>query len=274
MNCRWKKYIIGISGLIFVLAGCQKGPSTVEINTTEKAAVSTDLTYPQPSKQGQSTIPPIPGETATATGATLASPEGAAYPGPGLSSGSTNLTAPAAATPFPEAYPPPGVTQLTATSRASGAYPPGEGEVIHTPTPLSPGETPEITPTTIATTVVSPTVTSTSEQVSTALKATDPRSVQLASGKVQLVEFFAFWSPVSKAMAPVMHRLGTRYRGQMGFVYLDVDDPANQLFKVLLGDRLPPVFFLLDGDGKVLHQWQGYVTFEEFEAQFTQVGVQ
>jgi thioredoxin-like negative regulator of GroEL len=107
--------------------------------------------------------------------------------------------------------------------------------------------------------------------VLTTLVATDPKTFQIASGDFQLVEFFAFWSPESQSMAPVMRVLEQRQRGRLRFVYLDIDDPANGLFKTLLEDRLPPVFFLLDGAGNVLHEWQGPVELEEFEAVFAEL---
>jgi len=121
---------------------------------------------------------------------------------------------------------------------------------------------------------MTPTLTPTLALVGTTLQATDPQTVKLAAGKTQLIEFFAYWSPVSKAMVPVMDRLRRLYGDRVGFVFLDVDDPANHLFKVLLGDRLPPVFFLLDGEGRVIKEWRGYVSAEEFEAQFALAGVQ
>jgi len=105
-------------------------------------------------------------------------------------------------------------------------------------------------------------------KVRTGLVATDPADFTLASGEIQLVEFYAVWAPLSLSMAPVMNSLEDQYKGTIRFVYLDIDDPANALFKLLLGGRLPPVFFLLDGDGRVVHEWQGFVKREVFEAVF------
>jgi len=42
----------------------------------------------------------------------------------------------------------------------------------------------------------------------------------------------------------------------------------------LLGDRLPPVFFVLDVQGSVVAEFQGYVKPEEFEAAFVLQPVQ
>jgi thioredoxin-like negative regulator of GroEL len=98
--------------------------------------------------------------------------------------------------------------------------------------------------------------------------ASDPADFTLASGEIQLVEFYAVWARLSSSMAPVMNGLEDQYKGTIRFVYLDIDDPANALYKLLLGGRLPPLFFLLDGDGRVIHEWQGFVKREEFEAVF------
>ena len=115
---------------------------------------------------------------------------------------------------------------------------------------------------------VSATLTPTPGRVRTQLEASDPKDFRLAAGKIQLVEFFAFWSPISKSMAPGIYTLEDRYQVSITFAYLDIDDPANSLYKTLLGNRLPPVFFLLDGQGNVLHEWKGFVKADEFVGVF------
>ncbi len=116
-----------------------------------------------------------------------------------------------------------------------------------------------------------PTAVPTPGFVETQIRATDPRDFSITSGEIQLVEFFAFWSPISVSMAPPMNYLEKKYKDQINFIYLDIDDPANSLFTALLGDRLPPVFFLLDGDGVILSELRGRVTVEEFESLFDSV---
>ena len=91
------------------------------------------------------------------------------------------------------------------------------------------------------------------------LQATDPKEFSLASGKYQLVEFFAFWNGTSQAMAPIINKLEIEFGDQMNFVYLDIDNPANDEYEKSLKYRTPPHFFLLDAAGNVLKQWQGYV---------------
>ena len=84
------------------------------------------------------------------------------------------------------------------------------------------------------------------------------------AGKPQLIEFFAFWSGPSLAMSPIVKGVEKEYAGRVNFVYLDIDDPATKIFKLVLRFRVEPHFFLVDGRGKVLQQWVGYVTVEQF----------
>jgi thiol-disulfide isomerase/thioredoxin len=103
-------------------------------------------------------------------------------------------------------------------------------------------------------------------------KVSDPATVHLDSGQTQLVEFFATWSNLSKSMAPVLNRLEAKYSERIQFTYLDVDDKANSRFKQALGYQFPPHLFLLDGQGKVLKVWKGYVRVEELEEAFATQG--
>jgi len=63
-----------------------------------------------------------------------------------------------------------------------------------------------------------------------------------------------------------VHGLEAEWGGQVNFVYLDIDDPATESFKRQLGYRVQPHMFLLDGEGRVLEQWLGYVEGETLEA--------
>ncbi len=66
-------------------------------------------------------------------------------------------------------------------------------------------------------------------------------------------------------MAPIVHGLEAQYGDRMNFVYLDIDDPANDGFKEALGYRVQPHLFLLDAEGKILRQWLGRISGEELE---------
>jgi thiol-disulfide isomerase/thioredoxin len=85
---------------------------------------------------------------------------------------------------------------------------------------------------------------------------------------VQLVEFFAYWSGPSQAMAPIVQALEAEYRDQMIFTYLDIDNPATRPFQSQLKFRTEPHFFLLDPQGRILRQWVGYVTPAQFRQAF------
>jgi thioredoxin-like negative regulator of GroEL len=69
-------------------------------------------------------------------------------------------------------------------------------------------------------------------------------------------------------MAPIVHGLEAEYSGQIKFVYLDIDDPANTDFERQLGFRVQPQFFLLDENGEIIQQWLGRVSADDFKAAF------
>jgi thioredoxin 1 len=113
-------------------------------------------------------------------------------------------------------------------------------------------ETPTLTPT--------PSLTPTLTEPDPEFHPTDPKTVKLESGKVQLIEFFAYWCGSCRALAPTLHRLEDRYGRRMNFIYLDTDNPKTQELKHQLGFRSEPQIFLLDQKGKVLRIWGSGVT--------------
>ncbi|MCG3206862.1 MAG: hypothetical protein FOGNACKC_00461 [Anaerolineae bacterium] len=82
----------------------------------------------------------------------------------------------AATTPADTSRPGPTPTEPVAAATPTDTPPPPTIAPTDTPVPEPPAAMPEFRPST-----------------RTALAATDPATVALASGKVQLVEFFAFW---------------------------------------------------------------------------------
>lgn len=102
------------------------------------------------------------------------------------------------------------------------------------------------------------------------LEATDPETVNMASGGLQFVEFFEFWWATCQQMAPMVHGLEAKYFGKIKFSYLEISNPLTTDFQKYLGFRTRPSFYLLDPDGKILHEWIGYQTQEQFEEVFAQ----
>ena len=69
-------------------------------------------------------------------------------------------------------------------------------------------------------------------------------------------------------MAPMMYGLESGYGTRINFIYLDIDDPATKRFKDQLRYRMQPHFFLLDENGSIIKQWQGYVEEQDLIAAF------
>jgi len=69
-------------------------------------------------------------------------------------------------------------------------------------------------------------------------------------------------------MAPMVHGLEAKYDGKINFVFLDADDPATDEFQAAFGFYYQPEFYLMDGNGNVLKKFVGYVSQEDFEAEF------
>jgi hypothetical protein len=69
-------------------------------------------------------------------------------------------------------------------------------------------------------------------------------------------------------MAPMVHGLEAEYSGKIKFSYLDAGDPNTDTFQRTLGFAYQPEFYLLDADGNVLKKFIGFVSQEEFAAEF------
>jgi len=197
------------------------------------------------------------------------------YPGP-------DYTAP---TPLPNPYPGP-ATQPPVTQPPATQPPVTQPPVTQSPAPLTPqptstprpaGATPA--PALVQTTptpnpiynTFTPTPTFPLSLGDTQFRVTDPAKVELATGEYQFVEFFAYWCGPCRAMAPLLNGLEDQYKNRIQFTYLDIDNPATQPFKNDLHFRIEPEYYLLDGQGKVLKQWSGYVRREELQAVFDAV---
>ena len=194
-----------------------------------------------------------------------------AYPGPATNVGASPTPTSASDTP----YPGPGSGVTPSATDVVAVLPSLTPMFTRTPSPTgvtvttaTPPPLPTITPTfTPPPTATQPPVPPPA-WVNSELRATDPNSVELASGDIQLIWFFAFWDGPSQAMAPLVHAMEAEYGQRMNFIYLDIDDPLTTALNDELGYRSQPHFFLVDRDGNVLHQWLGYVSFEEFRSAF------
>ena len=78
-----------------------------------------------------------------------------------------------------------------------------------------------------------------------------------ATGQIQVLEFFAYWCPNCKALAPRIHGLEAAYEGEIEFTFLDIDNPANQALKDEFGFYYQPFVLVIDGNGNVHMTWVG-----------------
>jgi hypothetical protein len=58
-------------------------------------------------------------------------------------------------------------------------------------------------------------------------------------------------------MAPIVHGLEQQFEGQADVLYLDIQDERTEPARRRLGFKATPHFFLLDGTGAVIGEWQG-----------------
>lgn len=290
-SMNWKPGICFVL-LMGALAGCRREPaptpapqltdtpgytSTFAPTTlppTNTSAPPTETVYPPPAPtQPSPLISPYPYPSPGGlppTSYPAPSPQlPSGYPGPATPFPSPTSPYPAPSTLFPSPtspYPvPPGGTSATTVTQpilqptVRPEYP-GPGATAPAPSPTGTG-------------VPAPQVpTFTPGVLRSRLQATDPRTFQIVSGQTQLVMFFAYWSPESSSMAPVVTVLESRYKDRIRFVYLDIEDPGNSLFKALSKDRLLPLIFILDAQGNVLKEWQGIVPGEEIDRALSTAG--
>jgi len=69
-------------------------------------------------------------------------------------------------------------------------------------------------------------------------------------------------------MAPMVHGLEAEYFGKVKFTYLDADDSRTDGFQRALGFYYQPEFYLLDANGNLLKKFVGFVSQDEFAAEF------
>lgn len=272
---------------IFFLAACGRG-TAMPTATRNMPAVSTVSTV---------TLE-VPGTEKAPAGAAVTETAATNYPGPELEPTQSVIfpdtypgiedqgpANPVVATPYPEMdvpdsgeqpgpltpYPGIGTEQAPTINSTPGSTPPSIGgspspsaqttafpEVTGTPSTIIAPESTSIPPS--VTPTLTPSLTPTLTEPDPKFHPTDPEDVELVSGKVQLVEFFAYWCGTCRAMAPIIHRIEDRYEARMNFVYLDVDNPATLQLKRDFGYKHLPHLFLVDAEGKILRSWGGSVS--------------
>ncbi len=107
--------------------------------------------------------------------------------------------------------------------------------------------------------------------VDVTMKVSDPETVQLSSGNYLFIEFFAYWDPTSKSMAPIINELEAKFSNKIKFVFLDIDDKENESFKQTLKFSGPPQFYLLNGKGEIVQQWMGMIASDQLESAFKSI---
>jgi len=68
-----------------------------------------------------------------------------------------------------------------------------------------------------------------------------------------------------------VHGLEAEYYDRINFIYLDVDDPANESFMEEFQFRYQPQLILLDGNGQIAYEWIGPIPREEFVSAFEDI---
>ena len=258
-----------LPGRVFSIIGEETPESTLSVEFTDSAHQITpypmEVTVtPSPSINGY----PFPPEvTQLIAPMSATEPQGtpsSQYPGPGEVQSSTPT--PTQEITGSNPYPTPGnPVFLTSTSTSNLTYPGQATDSFSTPQATFLFSTPQFgTPTAVpqatseARTPIPPPA-----WINSQLRTSDLSGVKLSSGKNQLFFFFAFWDGASLAMAPLVHAVEEDYQERVNFVYLDIDDPAANYFKDDLGYVSQPHFFLVDPQGVIIEQWEGYVKIEE-----------
>jgi len=63
-----------------------------------------------------------------------------------------------------------------------------------------------------------------------------------------------------------VHGLEAEYWGEVDFLYIDREDPANMDLNRQLGVRYQPEFYFVDAEGRVVESWFGARSEEDLRA--------
>ncbi len=167
-----------------------------------------------------------------------------------------------------ETYPLPTRNQENNNNLSPTSYPEPGSDNTQEVVPGSSGSITEPTPEPVQVVITTPTPFPILLQKT--ILATDPGSVQLVSDRVQFIMFFAFWDGISKAMAPAINFLSEEYSEDIGFIFLDIDDPSTGGLKKYFKYQYQPEYYLINKEGMIIQKWTGFVDESELRAKFNE----
>lgn len=88
-----------------------------------------------------------------------------------------------------------------------------------------------------------------------------------ATSSPQIIEFYATYCTECIALRPTLYELEEAYTGQVDFIFLDSDNPANQSVKERFRYVAHPHTLLIAPDGSIIHQWYGHNSEADFRAE-------
>jgi thiol-disulfide isomerase/thioredoxin len=96
-------------------------------------------------------------------------------------------------------------------------------------------------------------------------------ALAVTATKPQLLEFWASWCPICKAMEPTVSALKKTWDKQVGIRIVDVDDPKNAPLMSKYKIFGTATFLLLDRIGKEVFRDSGQIPQAILEAEFKKV---
>lgn len=82
-------------------------------------------------------------------------------------------------------------------------------------------------------------------------------SIGAPGPRPRVVDFFATWCGPCKRFAPIFHKAESAYAGQIEFLSLDIDKPANQALVRQFNIHGVPTLVFFDSSGRVVNKFEG-----------------